>query len=343
MKRLALAVLTHPAMLHLGYAFRRGAAPILTMHRFADRASGNDGHAPDALRRNLEFLRRHRFEPLSLPDLVGRLERGTPPPDKAVVFTVDDGYADFVRVACDIFVEFDCPVTVFLVTGFLDGRCWLWWDQVEHLLATTRLTEMAIDDAAGRLRYRWSDSREREHVRAEVVERLKRVDDATRRSALAGLASALDVEIPAAPPARYAPMTWEDARRCERRGVSFGPHTVTHPILSQVSDRQSAEEIGDSWLRVSAELAEPAPVFCYPNGGRDSFTPRERRVLAAAGLKAAVTTIQECASPGAFSAGDGAGRYALPRYPYFDEEIHFRQIVSGLERFKRRVLGGWRR
>ena len=31
----------------------------------------------------------------------------------------------------------------------------------------------------------------------------------------------------------------------------------------------------------------------------------------------------------------GAGRYAVPRFPYQEQDAAFRQIVSGLERAKR--------
>ena len=342
MKQVALTAMTRAPLLRLGYPFRRGAATILTMHRFADPALGNEGHSAWALRSNLTFLRRQRFEPLALADLVARFEAGTPPPARAVVFTVDDGYADFARMACDVFAQFDWPVTVFLVTGFLDGSCWLWWDQVEYVLAATRRDAAALELGGRPVRYRWSSVRERDGVRADVVERLKRVDDVTRQSALVRLAADIEVEIPGAPPPQYAPMSWEDVRRCEGRGVTFGPHTLTHPILSQVSDARSLEEIGGSWRRVREEVSAATPVFCYPNGAQDSFTVRERSMLTQAGLRAAVTTIQDCASPRAFLADHGEGRYALPRYPYFDEQIHFRQIVSGLERLKRTVLRGWR-
>ncbi len=30
-------------------------------------------------------------------------------------------------------------------------------------------------------------------------------------------------------------MSWDQARLCEERGMTFGPHTVTHPILSRAA------------------------------------------------------------------------------------------------------------
>lgn len=339
MKRFALAALTHPAVLPLAYPFARGVAPILMLHRFADHALGNGGHAPGTLHRNLEFLRRHRFDLVALADLVAKLERGDPLVSKQVAFTVDDGYADFAKVGVDVFAAFDCPVTVFVVTGFLDGQCWLWWDQVDLALTGTLRTTVDVELGDGVHRYRWSDAGGRESVRADLVERLKLVDDATRQTAIARLAGDLDVAIPNTPPKRYAPMTWEDTRRCAQRGVTFGPHTVTHPILARTDDRRSITEIRDSWRRVKEEVPASVPIFCYPNGDPDSFGPREQGVLRQMGLVAALTTVQGYASSRVFAANHGAGRYAVPRFPYFEDAAAFRQVVSGLERAKRLVLG----
>jgi peptidoglycan/xylan/chitin deacetylase (PgdA/CDA1 family) len=338
-KHAALAALTREVMLPLAYPFTRGAATILMLHRFASEALGNPGHAAETLRRHLAFLRRHRFELVPLADLVARLERGDPPLHKAVTFTVDDGYGDFASVGAGIFAEFDCPVTVFVVTGFLDRRLWLWWDQVEFMLTGTRRAEVDVDMGDASLRYRIPDTRTREGVCADLVERLKRVDDATRRAALARLALDLDVEVPATPPPRYAPMTWDEARRCAHGGATFGPHTVTHPILSRVGDRQADAEISESWRRVRTEIPHAPAIFCYPNGDLDSFTAREPWLLRTHGLAAALTTVDDYASPRLFRSNGGSGRYAIPRFPYLEQDAAFRQIVSGLERAKRRARG----
>ena len=339
MKRFALSVLTQPVLAPLLDRFTRSAAPILMLHRFADHEAGNAGHDVAALRANLAFLRRRRFEVLPLSDVVARLATGEPPLFKTVAFTVDDGYADFARIAADAFAEFDCPVTVFVVTGFLDGHGTLWWDRIEIALARTRRSAAVLDLPTGPVRYAWSDALERDRVRTDLVERLKRVDDAAREAALARLAAELEVDLPATPPPAYGPMTWDDARRCARRGVTFGPHTVTHPILSRVDDRRAAGEIRDSWRRVREELPGSVPIFCYPNGDPDSFGAREQAILGESGFAAAVTTVQEYATPEAFAADGAAGRFKVPRFPYFDDAPAFRQVVGGLERAKRALRG----
>jgi peptidoglycan/xylan/chitin deacetylase (PgdA/CDA1 family) len=87
------------------------------MHRFADAGLGVRGASIAGLRDNLAFLRRHRIRVASLAELLSPEMADQRPRGPSVVFTVDDGYTDFARVAAPVFAEFDCPVTVFLVHG----------------------------------------------------------------------------------------------------------------------------------------------------------------------------------------------------------------------------------
>src|SRR5205814_226357 len=89
----------------------------------------------EELRTTLEYLRAQGFYFLSIDELINSLRERRPLPRRAVAFTVDDGYFDFAERGARVFAEFDCPVSMFLVTGFLDGELWLWWDKVRYLFS----------------------------------------------------------------------------------------------------------------------------------------------------------------------------------------------------------------
>src|SRR5205085_5517956 len=92
--------------------------------------------------------------------------------------------------------------------------------------------------------------------------------------------------LPASPPPKYSPMSWDDVRTLSAAGVSYGPHTVTHPILPMLGDEQAAFELEASWRRVKEGTPNAIPIFSYPNG---DYSSREQSILARMELAAAVS------------------------------------------------------
>ena len=311
------------------------------LHRFVDRDLGSEGLDPRVLRAQLEYLRKNKFDLVPVSALTcDATQRRTSRP--AVAFTVDDGYTDFASVAAPVFAEFDCPVTVFVVTGTMDDNTWLWWDRVTYAFAATTRSSLLVEVAGRSMSYQWSGVQTRAVAEAEFIEQLKTIADADKLEILSRLDALLDVDIPDVPPGVYSTMSWDELRRFPAGGlVSFGPHTVTHPILPRATDAQSSREILESWSRLRDECPTAVPVFCYPNG---AYSAREVTTFLESQLVGALTSEFRYASRCAFSANDERRRYAVPRVASHDEFRHFVQIVNGIERLKlgvRRARGGW--
>jgi peptidoglycan/xylan/chitin deacetylase (PgdA/CDA1 family) len=333
LKRVVRSVLTTDLVSAVFEPLTRGVAAVFMMHRFADPEMEVHGHDPERLRLTLEHLRRRRYQLLSLTELCRRFRDGEPL-SKTVAFTVDDGYADFFRVGAPVFAEFDCPATVFLTTGFLDGSLWLWWDQVDWALRRGDRCEMVLDVGSRRLHFRWHDEATRAAAVAALVSRLKCVPDQEKHACLVRLFEALELRIPETVPAHFAPMSWDEVRAAGRRGFDFGPHTVTHPILSETPPSRAEWEIRHSWDRIRTETEAAVPLFCYPNGDARSFGVREIDLVRAAGLQAAVSGQAGYAGSSHFAEGRPDARFAIPRFPFSDDPHLDLQVVSGVERLK---------
>lgn len=312
-----------PALRTLG----RGLVSIFTLHRFADPELSVVGHDPAALRDHLAYLRRHRYRLLSLTDVIRELEEGGGGGAPAVAFTVDDGYGGFAPIAAPIFAEFDCPVTLFLTTGFVDGLLWFWWDRVTYLFQHTRCCSLVVDLESQARSYRWSTPGERSRVQQDVLCRLEWLDGLEREATLARLSRQLDVELPASPPPAFAPISWDEVRRTAKLGVTFGPHTVTHPILSLATDEACRWEIEESYRRVRQETDAWVPIFCYPNGEPRAFGQRELEATQRVGFRAALTTVRDYAAARHLRTHRALGRFALPRFPYPDDRPDRKSVV----------------
>jgi len=337
LKRLLARLVTRPWATGILRPALRGVGTIFMFHRFADPDRGNAGHEPALVRESLAHLRRQGREIVSLDELVRRIREDDLRESSPIAFTVDDGYADFASVGATLFAEFDCPATVFLTTGPLDGTTWYWWDLITASIQATnrRSAEITIDGCARRLSL--TDPGQRSAAATDLMESLKRVRDDERRRVLASLGEVLDVELPERPPARFAPMTWSEVRRCGDAGTTFGAHTVTHPILSRVDDATASSEIATSWARVRAETTSVSEVFCYPNGDPEDFTDRDIAIVKSLAFAGAVTTTPEYASLSVRYPASTEPFYRIPRWGYPENQVDFLQIVNGFERIKNGV------
>lgn len=336
LKQFILSGITTDTGLALLAPFRPRCASILFLHRFAVPDLGVNGHDPAVLRARLEYLRKRKYKLMSVSDLLLALETGAALEQRSVVFTVDDGYADFATIAAPVFAAFDCPVTVFLITDFVYGRLWNWFDRVDWIFRETPRREVTVEIAGQRVFHRWTNGVERDAANEDVVERLKRVPEAVKERGIASLANALEVILPSGVPDRDRAMTWDQVRACTRLGVTFGPHTVTHPILAQVDATRAQREIADSWAAVASETKAAVPVFCYPNGRASDFSRRDEEIAAHAGLRAALSTTEESV---VLRAGrtETIDRFAIPRFSYPEDKSRFVQIASGIEAMRGRI------
>jgi len=333
LKRMLLKPLLVPGIAGALSAVTDTRATIFMLHRFPVPELGVAGHDLAALRRNLAYLRKQRYDLISLEEMFRRFREGTPL-KRAIAFTIDDGYFDHARIGGPVFAEFDCPATTFVTTGFLDGKIWLWWDKLTTIFEGTRRRELRAR-IGGEVKVYRLDPETRAAACVDLQLLCQDASEADRLACVEELGREADVEVPASPPPRFAPLSWDEARQLEKGGMSFGPHTVTHPVLSSAPDSQAEFEIVESWKRLSAEVSRPVPVFCYPAGRMGDFGEREISVIRQLGLWGAVIGRPGRIAPAALR-DSGPAPFRVPRFGYLDSLPHLMQCICGLETLKAR-------
>jgi peptidoglycan/xylan/chitin deacetylase (PgdA/CDA1 family) len=96
-------------------------------------------------------------------------------------------------------------------------------------------------------------------------------------------------------------LTWSEVRELQSQGVSFGSHTVSHPVLHDLPWSDVARELRDSKVQIEDEVQERVDTFAYPFAFPQEdrpFVTRLRRELADLGFTGAVTTAIGRAKPG---------------------------------------------
>lgn len=245
------------AMRELG----RNGGRIVLYHRFSFAARG-------LLEAQCRHLRTH-YNVVGLNQVTGWVRGEASLAPNSIAVTVDDGYRDFYTTAFPVFRKYQIPVTIFLVSDFLDRKCWLWVDQVEYALRNTTVPRLKLRlPANGSVDLPLDGAEQRSAASLAVKSALKTVSNEAKISFVTNeLPDRLKIQLPAEPPEEFAPFTWEEARHMNAHGISFGAHTRTHPVLSSVTDRdQLSEEIFGSKQRLEQELQTPVVDFAYPNG-----------------------------------------------------------------------------
>lgn len=300
---------------------------ILTYHRFSD--DGREDALPvETFRAQLEYLTR-RYRLVGLSEIARQLQAGRTPEPGLAAITIDDGYSDAFDLAFPLLKEFDVPATLFVATDFVDGRGWLWTDLTRYLFLASRVETFAAEIDGRFMRIELSDRQSRLRAASLLNESLKKMAETGRRETIDRIAAALETPIPPVPAPEYSAVDWQEVRLMEAAGIEIGSHTVTHPILTRIDERQLVDELVRSRRRIEDELGHPIGLFCYPNGDYDR---QVRDQVELAGYTAAVTCDMGL-NP------EGQDLLALKRIHTLPDREGFAQDVSGFADFKRAVRG----
>jgi peptidoglycan/xylan/chitin deacetylase (PgdA/CDA1 family) len=125
-----LSFLIAVAVFYFFRAIPRYAVPILMYHDIGY-GEGSFFVTPENFNRQMEYIRKHGYEVISLDDLVSAIRDKRPLRGKKVVITFDDGYKNVLKYAYPVLKKYAFPATVFIITDFTGRKsAFLNWDEV---------------------------------------------------------------------------------------------------------------------------------------------------------------------------------------------------------------------
>lgn len=265
---------------------------ILNYHQ----ATGGD------LRRHLLYLRRF-YRMLHLEDALQELyathtekpvsgDRRTP-----LVLTFDDGYYDNYTHAFALARELQIPITIFPVTGYVGRDIPFWWQASEHLIQNAQVDTITL---AGHT-YRLTRSQERLQLATAIDERLRCAPSVAEQEAfLKMMREELGVSgYTNKDETNARSLTWEQIREMEASGrVSFGAHTMHHPLLAQLVDpAEVRHEIEACRTSLEQQLGYSVSALAYPFGQPQEVGDEAPKAAREAGYKWVLTTVQGFNTP----------------------------------------------
>jgi peptidoglycan/xylan/chitin deacetylase (PgdA/CDA1 family) len=263
---------------------------ILNYHR----ASGGD------LRRHLLYLRRHyRMMHLeeALEELYIRCKRGKQVRDQRtpLVLTFDDGYHDTYARGFALARELQVPITIFLIPGYIESGNRFWWLEGDRLVRHAQVSEVLIE---GRT-YHLDQPEERKALVQAIYSRACFARSVAEREAfLAVVREALAVPSGVTGEGETA-LKWAEVCEMEESGwVSFGAHTMHHPVLAYLTDpAEVRREVSECRSVMEWQLGHPVRTFAYPLGRSEHIGEEALRAVREVGYDWAVTTIYGINTP----------------------------------------------
>lgn len=299
---------------------------VFMMHRFRDPSIGylnsSTAKSSNTLESCLNYLVKNNYTVLSIKDLVLSAQENHNF-YKTVCFTIDDGYIDFKNVVFPLFKKYNLPATVFLITGFNEGKVMMWWDQVEYLINNTIQTKVEITFANSMLTLSLQSQKERQTAIREVTRNLKLFSLSEVFSLLHRLSEQLNVVLPDEPPEQFSALRWTDIHEMEKYGIDFQPHTVNHPILSRIKLAEQEWQIKVSADTIREKTNSNPIVFCYPNGSLGDYTEDTISILKKQNFMGACSTERDFFNPA------DKCLFNIPRFAFPKEYYKFVLYVSG--------------
>jgi len=207
--------------------------------------------------------------------------------DFGVAVTFDDGYRDTYTNAFPILQRYQIPATVFLTVDSIETGQVAWYDRIFLILQV--LSAGTLELELDRPRQFELSSREARIVTAlEIVSLLRTLPDRRRRECCTDLEKR--VKLPQKELANRM-LDWHQVQTMKRAGISFGSHTMTHPVVSRLTPVEMEKELTESKRILETKLDCPVLDFAFPFGkleecGLEITSP----VMSRCGYRSAATT-----------------------------------------------------
>jgi len=213
------------------------------------------------------------------------------------VLTFDDGYRDNYTRAFVLACELKVPITIFLIPGYIESGNCFWWLEVYRLVRHAQVNEVTIE----KVTYHLDQQEEREALTLAIDTRVRYASSVAEREAfLISTCEALATSSSMTDEEKLAlPLTWPEVHEMEESGwVSFGAHTMHHPVLAELSDPALVQrEVSECRRVMEQHLGHPVRTFAYPYGKRHEIGGFGLAAVKQAGYDWAVTTIPGLTTP----------------------------------------------
>lgn len=179
------------------------------------------------------------------------------------VLTFDDAYSDFVEIVHPMLEKFDIPATYYITAGAVGAQKLLWFDRYYSAVIGAQVDQVIIQSLGG-IQLKFGSLQEKIQSAVTLGRQLWKIDLSQRDDVIEELVEKIG-KGPLNPAKLY--LSPEDLKRlAQSPRVTIGSHTMTHPNLLRLSDKEIIRELSESKELLEEITGSPVLHLSYPNG-----------------------------------------------------------------------------
>lgn len=254
---------------------------VLTYHRISTQPDFDDSLKVSltSFEKQISYLKEN-YDILAGEELADIIKNRRPIPKNSVFITFDDGWSDNYTSAFPILKQNGVPATIFISTDYIDTNRTFWHEELTELLKTISPREEIENRTSQSILKRWpADLLQKidQIVKSPMTARMQLINDvishlkAFQLEEIDALLGNLNSALGFVRREKYSDtLSWAQIAEMSKNNISFGSHTKSHSLLTNIPGEKVREELKESKKIIEEKTGRPVSFIAYPNGNFDS-------------------------------------------------------------------------
>ena len=241
---------------------------IMAYHNISDVFPNylNLSQSPVLFEAQIKYLK-ERYEIISLHQALALIENSIKLDSDKFVITLDDNFKEYYTEVLPIKIKYDVDMTLFVSIDPLVENEPSFIEAIIYSIENTKSNK--LDMRKYDLENYSLDNQEgKQNAIYEINEYSKKLSRKERKELRNEIYNQLNINKKTF---RNTTLTWDELIEIKNNGINIGAHTLSHPCLALMPDKDAEYEIKESKKRLEEKLRTTIDFFAYPYGNISSY------------------------------------------------------------------------
>lgn len=234
----------------------------------------------DALNEHIIAIKKN-FKIITSEQLRDIVDKNQTIKERYAVITFDDGYYDNYHEAFPILQAHNVSGIFYLPTNFINSKEVPWWDEIAYILRNSLGDSYQLPEQSKCFELNSSDI---DTTIQKIIYQAKRIQNKTIIQVLEDIREKFPKAVEKLNNEENSLfMNWSQAKDMAENGMEIGSHTMSHQILSQLTEEEQSIEIIESKRIIEENIEQAVYSIAYPVGRYHCYTKKSCELSEQAG------------------------------------------------------------